>query len=414
MDCDFTHTPDRIIDFLKFGAENDVVVGSRYLRKGSLKTWNLLRKALTRVGHLLTTHLLGMPYDATGAFRLYRLDRIPAGEFSLIQSKSYSFFFESLYVLWQNGARIHEVPIDLPARTYGSSKMAWKDALRSTMLLVYLYLKKRIDPRELLYVEPFLDSGSVNPTEAQIEWDSYWQQQKSAGILVYDIIAAFYRKVLIKPILNRFTKRHFPAGSRVLHAGCGGGQVDTDLAKRVRISALDISTQALSMYKKCQPNVERLIHGTVFGIDARDCSYDGIYNLGVMEHFTVPEINQILAEFNRVLKSGGKIILFWPPAFGFTVRVLAAVHWCLRKAGRAHIKLHPDEITHVTSRRQVRAFLEQNGFSLVDFYFGFQDFFTQAVVVGQKGTINSAKSHSREMAVTSVPLGFGHGHEAKL
>jgi hypothetical protein len=68
-----------------------------------------------------------------------------------------------------------------------------------------------------------------------------------------------------------------------------------------------------------------------------------------------------------------------------TVRVLAAVHWILRKAGKGDVKLHPDEITHVRSRRQARDFLGAAGFSMVDFYFGWRDLFTQAVVVGQKG-----------------------------
>ena len=40
-----------------------------------------------------------MPYDATGAFRLYRVDRIPEGIFGLVTSRGYSFFFESLTIL---------------------------------------------------------------------------------------------------------------------------------------------------------------------------------------------------------------------------------------------------------------------------------------------------------------------------
>lgn len=385
MDCDFTHAPERIADFLAHAGDYDIVVGSRYLREGSLRTWNLFRRTLTRVGHYLTTRLLRMPYDATGAFRLYRLDRIPAGVFDLIYSSSYSFFFESLYICWLNGVRIHEIPIDLPARTYGHSKMAWRDALRSTTLLGYLFVKTRIDRRALLCVEPFLISGQLELSAAQQEWDAYWFGKKKPGGVVYDLIAAFYRKFIIKPSLTHFAGKHFPPGAEVLHAGCGGGQVDTDIAQTLRISALDISSEALTMYRKCQPRNERLMQGSIFDIAAPESSFDGVYNLGVMEHFTEPEIHQILGEFNRVLKPGGKIVLFWPPSFGLTVRVLAAVHWILRKVGRSEVKLHPDEITHVRSRRQARDWLAASGFSMVDFYFGWRDLFTQAVVVGQKG-----------------------------
>jgi dolichol-phosphate mannosyltransferase len=387
MDCDFTHSPDRIADFVACVGEYDVVVGSRYLKKDSLRTWNALRKTLTRVGHLLTTTLLHMPYDATGAFRLYRLDRIPAGLFDLVYSRSYSFFFESLYILWLNEFHVKEVPLDLPARTYGHSKMALKDALWSTWLLLYLFLKTRIERQSLIYAEPFNPTGELQPTVVQQEWDTYWAAKRQPGTLMYDLVAAFYRKFIIKRILNHFIWKHFTPKAEVLHAGCGSGQVDVDIAQTLRISALDISPQALSLYKKCQPNSARLIHGSIFAIQVPDASYDGVYNLGVMEHFTEQEIHQILSEFNRILKPGAKMVLLWPPSFGITVRTLAAIHWVMRKVAKSELKLHPDEITHVRSRRQVQQYLKATGFSLVEFYFGPRDLFTQAVVVGQKAAV---------------------------
>jgi dolichol-phosphate mannosyltransferase len=385
MDCDFTHAPERIVDFLAQADKYDIIVGSRYLQKDSLRNWNLLRKTLTRVGHWLTNALLRMPYDATGAFRLYRLDQIPAGIFDLVYSRSYSFFFESLYICWLNGARIREIPIELPARTYGHSKMAWRDVIRSTTLLAHLYIKNYIDPRIFLYSEPFTASRQLEPSRARREWTAYWIEKKKPGALLYDLVAAFYRKFIIKPQLNRFAGKYFPSDAKVLHAGCGSGQVDSDIAQKLRISALDISEQALSTYRKCQPKSECLIHGSIFEIATSESTFDGIYNLGVMEHFTEPEIHKILKEFNRVLKPGGKILLFWPPSFGLTVRVLASIHWILRRISKSEFKLHPDEITHVRSRKQIRAYLSAAGFSLLDFHFGYRDLFTQVVIVGQKG-----------------------------
>lgn len=363
MDCDFTHSPHRIPEFLACATDADIVVGSRYLQEGSLRTWNLFRKTLTRVGHLLTTTLLRMPYDATGAFRLYRLDRIPAGVFDLVYSRSYSFFFESLYVLWLNGCRIQEIPLELPARTYGHSKMAWKDALRSTVLLFYLFVKTRIDRQTLIYAGPFQMPVEPDPTPTQREWDAYWVARQQPSQLLYDLIAVFYRKFILRHILNHFIGKHFSNGALLLHAGCGSGQVDIDVGKRVSIVALDISEQALILYRKFQPNAVQVIHGSIFAIAAPDRAYDGIYNLGVMEHFTEPEILEILAEFNRVLKPDGKIVLFWPPVFGLVVPVLAAIHWVIHKIGRSEVQLHPPEPTHIRSKRQVRGYLEASGFS---------------------------------------------------
>jgi dolichol-phosphate mannosyltransferase len=411
MDTDLTHSPERIADFLSHSHDHDIVIGSRYMQEGSLRTWNLLRKTLTHTGHLLTTFLLGMPFDATGGFRVYRLDRIPAGVFELVYSASYSFFFESLYVCWLNGAKVFEVPIELPARTYGSSKMAFKDALRSTLLLAHLFMKTRIDRRALLYAEPYTASGSLAPSTSQVEWNAYWREKKKPGALIYDLIAAFYRKFIIKPYLNHFALRYFAPNTEVLHAGCGGGQVDTDIAQTLRISALDISEQALSIYRKCQPRSERLIHGSIFEIPAPDACFDGVYNLGVMEHFTEPDIRRILSEFHRVLRPGGRIVLFWPPSFGATVGALAGVHWALRKLGKGEIKLHPDEITHVRSRRQVGAYLAEAGFALQGYHFGWRDLFTQVVVVGRKAGAEGEHVQVEAIAgcAEGIPMGLGTG-----
>jgi hypothetical protein len=102
-----------------------------------------------------------------------------------------------------------------------------------------------------------------------------------------------------------------------------------------------------------------------------------------MEHFTETEILQILNEFNRVLKAGGKIVLFWPPVFGLTVGALTALHWIMHRLG-SQLQLHPPELTRVRSRKQIQAYLTGAGFSLVEFYFGPRDLFTHAVIVGQK------------------------------
>jgi dolichol-phosphate mannosyltransferase len=123
-------------------------VGSRHLQAGSLREWNLFRKTLTRLGFLLTRLMLGIPYDSTGAYRLYRLDRIPQAAFAGVASRGYSFFFESLYLLHIQGFRITETPIELPARTYGRSKMKPRDILNSLSSLIRIRFRHRTLPAE--------------------------------------------------------------------------------------------------------------------------------------------------------------------------------------------------------------------------------------------------------------------------
>ncbi len=150
LDCDFTHSPDLIPMFLAGADASPVVVGSRYIESDSLPGWTVVRKALSGAGHVLTKALLGISEDATGAFRVYDLTRIPRELFDLVRSNGYSFFFESLLVLSRNGFGIAELPIRLPVRTAGHSKMSIVEIRRSLEMLGRLYWASRTDPGRFL------------------------------------------------------------------------------------------------------------------------------------------------------------------------------------------------------------------------------------------------------------------------
>ncbi len=385
MDCDFTHPPEYIPELLKQSKDFDVVVGSRYLHKDSLAEWNLFRKTLTRAGHVLTTVFLKMPYDATGAFRLYNLNKIPDHAFTLVSSKGYSFFYESLYILHLNGFSIDEIPIDLPARTYGHSKMALSDAWNSFKFLFSIYINTLVNRERFEVSEPFVPTGNTAFLSDNQGWDDYWNNQKSVGGLVYEAVAAFYRKFIIKRTLNYFIKKHFAEGSRLLHAGCGGGQVDTDIREYASITGLDISVNALNIYKKIHKDKCQILHGSIFAIPLPDASMDGIYNLGVMEHFTETDIQKILKEFHRVVKPGGKLVMFWPPEFGLSVTFFKGLKFIMEKIFRKKgVKFHPDEITRVRSKKHVTGIVEGAGFGVVEYYFGVRDFFTYSIIIARK------------------------------
>lgn len=385
MDCDFTHQPEDIRTFLDQGQTEDIVVGSRYLDPKSLADWNLFRKCLTIAGHFLTKHLLKMPYDATGAFRYYHLDKIPEGLFGLVRSKGYSFFFESLYILRVNGCSIKEISIRLPARTYGHSKMTVKDAFDSVRLLMKTFFQTCFNKKAYLWTpQPARIKVSNTVEKGQEEWEAYWQSGKTEKKTLYDLVAVFYRRFIIKEPLSYFIKREFGPRTELLHAGCGGGQVDSEVVQWAHVTALDISPTALTRYMSLHQNLAVAKHGSIFDIPFVEGTFDGIYNLGVMEHFTEEEIKKILSEFHRVLKPGGKIVLFWPPEFGLSVTFLKFVHFFLHRILKKNVKLHPDEITRLLSRDHAQDLLEKSRFQMTDYYFGIRDFFTHSVVIGKK------------------------------
>lgn len=140
LDGDFSHSPADVPKLIKAAESADIAVGSRWLTANSLPGWNYYRRFMTRLGHALTKYVLGIPHDASGAFRAYRLDRIAKETFAAVQSLGYSFFFESMFILKQRGHSFSEVPIVLPARTYGNSKMKLQDVWHSGRYIFTLRL----------------------------------------------------------------------------------------------------------------------------------------------------------------------------------------------------------------------------------------------------------------------------------
>lgn len=394
MDCDFTHPPECIPNLLAAGKDAAVAVGSRYIQKKSLSGWNAYRRFLTMTGHFLTRILLGMEYDATGGFRFYQLEKIPRQVFDLVGSRGYSFFFESLYIIHLNRFKIAQIPIHLPVRTYGSSKMDSSEVFRSVRFLFAVYFTTLLN-RERLLLSPALAEGEINLTQKDEQgWDDYWKTHIKASGILYDFIAALYRKFLIRPALNHFIEGNFKKGATVLHAGCGSGQVDTDVRHYVNITALDISVNALRFYRKTNQDFCKIVHGSIFDIPFPDHSVDGAYNLGVMEHFTEAEISKILRELKRVIKPGGRMVLFWPPEFGLSVLFFKGLKWFFCNVlGKKDVKFHPDEITRVRSFSHVKGLLEESGLEVKNYYFGIRDFFTYSVIVAEVPVLeNSSKA----------------------
>ena len=184
MDCDFSHPPSYIPAFIKESRNCDLVVGSRYMTKRSLAEWNLYRRFMTNLGHFLTSFLLKIKFDASGAFRAYDLNSIDSEIFRVVSSKSYSFFFESLYIIFVNNFRIKEIPIHLPARVYGHSKMRIEDIFGSLLFLFKIYLNRLVNI-ERYYVGSPSCTVQINQEPNEVRnWDSYWETKVPSEVTV--------------------------------------------------------------------------------------------------------------------------------------------------------------------------------------------------------------------------------------
>src|SRR5919201_1808139 len=125
MDCDFSHSPDDVPRLLAAAAEADLVLGSRYVRGGSIGNWGLVRRFVSAGGSLYARVLLGSDvHDLTGGFKCYRPRVLETIDLEAITSKGYAFQIETTYRAARAGFRVVEVPIHFVDREEGGSKMS--------------------------------------------------------------------------------------------------------------------------------------------------------------------------------------------------------------------------------------------------------------------------------------------------
>jgi hypothetical protein len=127
MDADLSHDPASLPALLgRIDEGADVAIGSRYVKGGDIPHWPLVRRALSRIGNMYASTVLGLGVsDATSGFRAYRANVLQSIDVSNTKATGYGFQVELAYRAHRQGAKIVEVPITFNDRVRGESKMSW-------------------------------------------------------------------------------------------------------------------------------------------------------------------------------------------------------------------------------------------------------------------------------------------------
>lgn len=132
MDCDFSHKPRYLPDFLAAAEDHDLVIGSRYIPGGGIANWPLHRRALSAWANFYTRTLLRIPaHDCTSGFRLYRREVLEGVDPFAVSSSGYSFLEEMVQRVHLAGFRIGETPILFEDRIRGQSKISRVEIFRA-------------------------------------------------------------------------------------------------------------------------------------------------------------------------------------------------------------------------------------------------------------------------------------------
>ncbi len=218
-------------------------------------------------------------------------------------------------------------------------------------------------------------------------WSEHWSDTRQETAV--QRFFSWYRKAVFARTVQYFVGRYFVADGVLVEAGSGTAEtsmrIDTNGGRR-RLVALDLIPAVLS---RCHPIMQFRLAGDIFRLPFADNSVHGIWNVGVMEHFTHAQIDQILREFRRVLRAGGRIVLLWPGSDSIPQKMLELVAFVVntirgKRQQPDQFRFHPPEISRLRSVRHGREVLARNGFNTVTIDPGLYSLMAFKTVVGEK------------------------------
>jgi SAM-dependent methyltransferase len=226
--------------------------------------------------------------------------------------------------------------------------------------------------------------GSPAPREREevAAWTEHWSEsnQRNPAQRFFSI----YRKVVFARTVSHFVERYFPTRGIFVEAGSGTAETSMRINKHSggrHLIAVDI---VLPVLARCHPIMDTRMCGDIFQLPLRDNSIDGIWNVGVMEHFTHPQIARITSEFCRILKPGSCLIMLVPGADSVPQRILRMTERVINLRRTKPFRFHPDEISQIQSRAQASGILSAAGLTVLEIEDGFRSLLAFKTLVGRK------------------------------
>ena len=152
MDADFSHDPAVLSEMARRIASCDVVIGSRYIKGGSLdERWPAWRKLLSAFGNYYARTILSFPIrDVTTGYRMWRREVLQNMPLDRIRSNGYIFLVEMAYVAYLMKYQICETPIHFADRRWGKSKMSLRIQLEAAVRIWDVWWHYRDLRRQIL------------------------------------------------------------------------------------------------------------------------------------------------------------------------------------------------------------------------------------------------------------------------
>lgn len=347
LDADLSHDPDFIMKLWRSRERAEVVIASRYV-KGGVAYMPKSRLILSRVLNAFFARGLGLPAsDLSSGFRLYRAVAVQGLD---LEGTNFEILEEILVKIHAEGWRITEMPFTYYPRERGSSH-ARVVAFGMDLLRAFFRLWKL---RSSIESADYDERAFYSPIPLQ----RWWQRRR------HEIICAWAR-----------------GAGKTLDIGCGSSVI---LQSINDVVGMDILHNKLRYMRRYDVPLTR---ASVFAVPVRDASFDCVVCSQVIEH--IPYDDAIFAEFRRVLRPGGLLILGTPDYDTVGWRTIEPLYGFFAPGG------YKDEhITHYTRDRLIQLCREW-GFALEDTAYVFRSELVLAL-----------RRDDKPAAVTAPPAGF--------
>jgi SAM-dependent methyltransferase len=215
-------------------------------------------------------------------------------------------------------------------------------------------------------------------------WDLHWVSLGSGrSRSIFGLASSAVRRFIFQPAVHFFLEKYFPPSGTFIEAGCGTGESSVRVPRRDRrFIGIDFSRQALKQAQMAT-SFDDVLCADLFHLPFRAGTIDGIWNLGVMEHFDRSLLVESLTELRRVLKPGGVVVLFWPPEGNLSRWALGPVEHLRSAITRKPFRFFPEEVSRLKSRQEAIQILEAAGFKVLELDLSARTAFIHMVVVGR-------------------------------
>ncbi|MCM2325888.1 MAG: polyprenol monophosphomannose synthase [Candidatus Woesearchaeota archaeon] len=144
MDADLSHDPKDLRRFIEKIEENDMVLGSRYIKGGSIpKDWPLHRRFISIYGNRFISLFLGKQSDWSTGYRAIRREVYEKVKDDIKDFHGYTYQIAFLNEARKNHFKISEIPIAFKDRTRGKSKLGKEYLINTIKYILKEKIKKK-------------------------------------------------------------------------------------------------------------------------------------------------------------------------------------------------------------------------------------------------------------------------------